>query len=482
MGGQGSQFVDTWKQAIARVEGYDIAGSVAQRNNNPGNIKGSGDLGTDERGFAKYSKPELGWAALEKDLNAKIAMYPNYTLIQIMDRYLGGSDPNNPMITNQGNPFSYAKSIADAAGVDPTAKLGDLKKGTAPAKGTNPYTGPMPVADGTDTRVRSQVSDAFKPLNYTELSYTPVSDSILNERVMDLVIPEGLDNEPWWDKGLVGNPHLKRIGQPVIFKILLNDLAPDRYLPKKDKSTDPLEIRLNCSLSTVSQQMKHVINKANTRTGFHLTFWGMEPDVITGSGSTGLFLNSFGVTDLMSLSGTLQELGLLDAAQQEQSSNLSEDLNFAKDKAASDYWQSHIYTGYNGQPVDSGSPITSPSGEMSSKMRVAAQDAFVELLSLFKNNGVVRYKTDNYDSSFDNRTQLQPSVWSEQFGASTFQRKARNNDIMTKGSVVMSYKGNVFQGYFKSFNWTMDADTPFQWKFDFTFQVQHTISYVFYAT
>lgn len=273
------------------------------------------------------------------------------------------------------------------------------------------------------------------------------SVSSTGEETAELVIAENLDNEPWWDEGLVGNPHLRRIATPITFKILLNEANASEYLPTEGGGSTPLELRLNCSLTQVSQQMKHVINKSNSRSGFHLTFWGMEPDMITGSGSTGVFMNSFGVTDLMSLEGTLEENGFTD---------------IVEDSYQSGY-KNFLQTSRSTNPL-----------------RVAAQDAFVELLSLFKNNGVVRFKTENYTSAFDDRKQLSASVWSTQYGASTFERYARNNDVMARGNVTMTFKGNVFQGYFKSFNWTMDAESPFHWKFDFTFQVQRTISYVFY--
>lgn len=64
--------------AIARMEGYGVAGSRAQRNNNPGNIwDGSKHriwpkLPIDEKGFIKYPTPEAGRAALEYQLNLKI--------------------------------------------------------------------------------------------------------------------------------------------------------------------------------------------------------------------------------------------------------------------------------------------------------------------------------------------------------------------------------------------------------------------------
>ena len=210
--------------------------------------------------------------------------------------------------------------------------------------------------------------------------------------------------------------------------------------------------------------MKHIINKANTRSGVHLTFWGMEPDIVTGSGSTGLFMNRYGITEIMSL---------------------EDDTDFLEDQIdQSAYGQS--------SPNANGQPYTGPDSSpvalaklrgmyYNHRFRVAAQDAFIELLSLFKNNGITRFVSPNIDSPFNNRTQLTPTIWSAQSGSNTYQQSARNNDVMVKGYVIMNFKGNVYQGYFKSLTWTMDANSPYQWKFDFIFQVQRTINYVFYT-
>ena len=37
-------------------------------------------------------------------------------------------------------------------------------------------------------------------------------------------------------------------------------------------------------------------------------------------------------------------------------------------------------------------------------------------------------------------------------------------------------------GYFKSLSWNQDAANPFQWTFNFVFQVEKTLGYVFSPT
>ena len=275
-----------------------------------------------------------------------------------------------------------------------------------------------------------------------------------------------LTNAPWWQVGLTGNPKLRRIKTPVTFQLCLDETNPSLMLPISATASSPLTLRLNCSLSQVTHTMKHIVNKANTRNGIHLTFWGMEADSITGAGSTGLFMNAYGITEVMSLESD------------------TDFLEEAIDQSA--YGKSS--PGAYGQPYHG--PDDSPTALVklrnlfpNHRFRVAAQDAFIELLSLFKNNGITRFGPGTGDPSavFNDRDQLTQTSWSPQFGSNQFQRGARNNDVMLKGQVIMQFKGNVYQGYFKSLNWTMDANSPYQWKFDFVFQVQRAINYVFYT-
>jgi len=428
-------FISKWGRAVATQEGWGNPGSPPMRLNNPGNIK---NKKTGE--FIKFDTEQEGWNALYADLTYKLKHYPNMNFLQITTRYLGG-DPNNPQTTNQGNPGQYSSNVAKSLGVNNVGcTISEAAAGTASPRveGKDAVTGKGRGAGD------SSVSNAFATIDGVPLTADPVD---LTGTTVDLTIEDGLDALPWWDTGLVGNPHLKRVSLPVVFKVMLDELNPSQYLPTEKGGATPLEVRLNCSLNTISQQMKHIVQKANSRTGFHLTFWGMDPDVITGSGSTGVFMNQWGVTDLMSIGDMDAGLTLRDAAKKAMSEGVSDVINYANDNA----------------------------------FKVAAQDAFIDLLSLFKNNGVARFKANNYSPDFDNRTQMSATIWSEQYGSSVYSKNARNNDVMTKGSVVMSFKGNVYQGYFKSLNWTMDAEHPFQWKFDFTFQVQRTISYIFYT-
>lgn len=118
-----------------------------------------------------------------------------------------------------------------------------------------------------------------------------------------------------------------------------------------------------------------------------------------------------------------------------------------------------------------------------SAFRVAAQDAFAEFLALFKMNGNVWFWNQLWNTGTgDTRDWAQIDAWSPVLGLNTTQINARNNDVLTRGGVIMSYRNYTFQGYFKSLQWTMDANTPYLWNFNFVFQVEKTIGAEFYPS
>jgi hypothetical protein len=113
---------------------------------------------------------------------------------------------------------------------------------------------------------------------------------------------------------------------------------------------------------------------------------------------------------------------------------------------------------------------------------VAAQDAFTEFLKLFQMNGVVWYQPNpvRSDGVIDGTQQYTPTAWIPSQGTTSFQKNARSNDVLSKGYVLMKYRNNTYLGYFKSLAWTIDAEKPFSWNFNFTFQVERTITALYY--
>jgi hypothetical protein len=99
------------------------------RNNNPGNLKAAPDQFTgavterDSNGFVIFPSMDAGFGALYAQLNKTIGEFPQLNLQQFFARYLGQTDYLNPKVTNQGDPFTYAQTVANKLGVSPTDSL-----------------------------------------------------------------------------------------------------------------------------------------------------------------------------------------------------------------------------------------------------------------------------------------------------------------------------------------------------------------------
>jgi len=120
------EFIQIWAQAIAQFEGFNTPGTVAARNNNPGNLKFAGQggaTGKDANGFAVFSSPSAGWQALYNQLSLYVNEFPSFSILQIMAHYLGQSTPTSDA---QGNAFTYASFVASALGVDVSTPLADV--------------------------------------------------------------------------------------------------------------------------------------------------------------------------------------------------------------------------------------------------------------------------------------------------------------------------------------------------------------------
>jgi len=83
----------TLAEAIAQMEGFNTPGTIAQRNNNPGNLRFVGQVGAtgkDSKGFAVFPSAGEGWRALD----AQIALDGSrgLTLTQFMGKYAPPSE------------------------------------------------------------------------------------------------------------------------------------------------------------------------------------------------------------------------------------------------------------------------------------------------------------------------------------------------------------------------------------------------------
>jgi hypothetical protein len=115
----GADKIQAWAQAIADFESGGDPNALNYRNNNPGNLKYAGQVnatGQDSRGFAVFPTMQDGWNALVAQLDKYVRVHPDYSLLQLTTLYLGGN-PNAPVVTGEGNPFTYAQSVAAKLGV-----------------------------------------------------------------------------------------------------------------------------------------------------------------------------------------------------------------------------------------------------------------------------------------------------------------------------------------------------------------------------
>lgn len=86
-------------EAIARAEGFNVQGSVAQRTNNPGNLR----TNTTEGRITGYPTAEDGWRALENQIrmmfDGRSSIYhPDMTFADVGDKY--EADPGNAWARN----------------------------------------------------------------------------------------------------------------------------------------------------------------------------------------------------------------------------------------------------------------------------------------------------------------------------------------------------------------------------------------------
>ncbi len=105
--------IDDLAGAIARYEGFYKAGSVAARNNNPGNLRSWGNYPV-VNGYAKFPDAETGWRALRRQVELNIGR--GLTLEEffagrpgVYDGYAPSSDGNQPR--------TYAATVAGWLGI-----------------------------------------------------------------------------------------------------------------------------------------------------------------------------------------------------------------------------------------------------------------------------------------------------------------------------------------------------------------------------
>jgi len=105
--------IDSLAQSIATMEGYFKPNTIAQRNNNPGNLRSWGSTPT-QGGYAVFATAEEGWAALRQQVQRNV----NRGLT--LEEFFGGKPgvyPGYAPSADSNNPTHYAQFVAGRAGI-----------------------------------------------------------------------------------------------------------------------------------------------------------------------------------------------------------------------------------------------------------------------------------------------------------------------------------------------------------------------------
>lgn len=110
---------DQIAESIARMEGFYKSGTLAARNNNPGNLRSWGSNPV-VNGFAQFATPEAGWAALKRQV--QLVIDRGLTLKE----FFGGKAgvyPGYAPAADANDPNGYAAFVAKRLGVDVNTPL-----------------------------------------------------------------------------------------------------------------------------------------------------------------------------------------------------------------------------------------------------------------------------------------------------------------------------------------------------------------------
>lgn len=124
--------LDLFTAGWANAEGYNVAGSRAQRNNNPVNLVGgnyTGVIGQDAQGFDIFDSAESGWAAARGYVQRNASNNPGWNFQNFFGKVLGNL-LGQPVDNSQGNSNQEAANVADYIGVPADTNLSDYLGGS----------------------------------------------------------------------------------------------------------------------------------------------------------------------------------------------------------------------------------------------------------------------------------------------------------------------------------------------------------------
>jgi hypothetical protein len=122
--------IDTLTDAWARFEGFYQQGSVAQRDNNPVNVKGNwpGVVGHTSSGIAIFDDVGDGWDAARAWVDEQETEHPDWSISQLFGKVLGNLD-GTPVDNDQGNSQNEANYVANYLGVPVGTSVADYTGG-----------------------------------------------------------------------------------------------------------------------------------------------------------------------------------------------------------------------------------------------------------------------------------------------------------------------------------------------------------------
>lgn len=295
--------ITTLGNAVATNEGFGVPGSVASDLHNPGNLN-AGDVGggVSTHGETNYPDDATGQAALNNQLNTiATGTNPKYNAYA---QSLGLQDSSQLTLAQVGNLYAedpnWASKVSNISGIDQNATMAQIASGQVSA---NNVSAPInnAVLSGPTASLVSPASDSLQFANASTTAATTItgSSAFVPNADPELQIDTGLSGNPWYnDRNLItGNPNIRNSVTPISFTVYLDQYRLNQVLHVPNSNT-PIQVQLNCSLREITIESKHIVNRVPSRTGMHITMWGMAPDLITGSGSTGVFMNQAGITDL----------------------------------------------------------------------------------------------------------------------------------------------------------------------------------------
>lgn len=119
-----NDLISSLSSAIAKFEGYFNPGTVAARNNNPGNLRsGPRAIGTDAHGYAIYQTVADGWADLQDQIQRNVGR--GLTLAEFFGGKPGVYAGYAPA-ADSNNPNGYASFVAGQVGIPTNIPLSQL--------------------------------------------------------------------------------------------------------------------------------------------------------------------------------------------------------------------------------------------------------------------------------------------------------------------------------------------------------------------